>query len=96
MLANRNSIISSLLKFFVVSFIFATVSGNDKNGRVIPFSHYKSSKNIAFGAFGGGRSHLMWVFEILEEAHTRGHQVYFYSRVSINRVHIAIPLYLDD
>lgn len=98
MISNRiNSVSSLLLKLFlIISLNIATASGNNARSRIAPSSHYRPSKNIAFGAFGGGRSHLMWVFEILEEAHTRGHQVFFYSRASVNCIYIAIPLYLDD
>lgn len=86
MLGQRNSeyYSSILLLYGIMIALLAplTFAVKSENGNevVVPVPNYRNPKNIAFGSLGGGSSHQLWVYEILEEMHNRGHQIHAYSR----------------
>ncbi|KAI8888941.1 glycosyltransferase family 1 protein [Backusella circina FSU 941] len=58
--------------------------------------NFRTFKNVFFITQGGGTSHHLWVFEILEELHTRGHNVSFYStgdQISMSKDYSMIQTY---
>jgi hypothetical protein len=75
MLLNNHFILASKLLVFVLMLLTA-VEG------IVPKPSFRSPKNIAFATLGGGSSHHIWVLELLEELHRRGHSVSFHSKVS--------------
>ncbi|KAI9266354.1 hypothetical protein EDC94DRAFT_35870 [Helicostylum pulchrum] len=65
---------------FITIFFLAWIPTNGISTNLKPTASFRSPKNIAFASFGGGSSHHMWVFRILKDMHSRGHNVSFFSR----------------
>jgi hypothetical protein len=85
-------ILITLFFTLCLSFLATVVSTED---RIVPTANFRTAKNVAFGTIGCGRSHHMWVFEILKEMNERGHNVSFYSTVKKKKTITTLSEYLS-
>jgi hypothetical protein len=77
MLLNYHVISTTKFLAFIYLFFTAIVVEG-----IVPKANYRTPKNIIFSTQGGGSSHHMWVLELLEEMHNRGHSVSLYTKVN--------------
>ncbi|KAI8085504.1 hypothetical protein BDF21DRAFT_380124 [Thamnidium elegans] len=67
--------------FNLITILFlAWIPTNVVSENLKPITNFRTPKNIAFASSGGGSSHHFWVFEILKDMHSRGHNISFFSR----------------
>jgi hypothetical protein len=68
-----------LYPILVVALWITMVSTETHSLKRVP--NFRTSKRVTFLTQGGGISHHLWVFQIMEELYKRGHNVSFYSTV---------------